>query len=79
MGNGTTGQTKTFSPKNVELCKLLSHMLKNIPTEDGPMEVMWMRVMTMPDSARLIKLKALPASSCCVMVYQSIGEATANQ
>ena len=28
---------KTFSSKKVEFCKLLSHMLKNVPTE----EVRW--------------------------------------
>ena len=40
---------QTFSSKKVEFCKLLGHMLKNVPTEDGPMEVMWMRVLRMLD------------------------------
>ena len=41
------GTFSSFSSRKVQFCKLLSRMLKNVPTEDGPMEVMWMRVLRM--------------------------------
>jgi len=40
----------TFSSekaKGIQFCGLLSGMLKNVPTEDGPMRVIWARVQRM--------------------------------
>ena len=45
-----------FSSKKeqgVEFCGLLSGMLQNVPTEDGPMEVLWRRVTRMLEAYRI--------------------------
>jgi hypothetical protein len=41
------GEFSSNKQKEGEFCKLLSRMLKNVPTEDGPMRVMWAKVMRM--------------------------------
>ena len=41
------GRFSSKKEQGVEFCGLLSRMLKNVPTEDGPMRVMWAKVMRM--------------------------------
>jgi hypothetical protein len=46
------GEFSSNKQKEGEFCKLLSRMLKNVPTEDCPMRVMWAKVMRMLDAYR---------------------------
>ena len=46
------GKILSNKQKEVEFCRLLSRMLQNVPTEDGPMRVLWARVKRMLEAYR---------------------------
>jgi hypothetical protein len=46
------GKILSNKQKEVEFCRLLSGMLEDVPTEDGPMRVLWARVKRMLEAYR---------------------------
>ena len=66
------GRLCSEKENRIEFCRLLSGVLKNVPTDDSPMEVLWRKVVRMLEAYRaLIKTAQKKGKFDCLWSPQS--------